>query len=142
MELLSAAELVDYALPDAANNEVREFWQPETRAEIGPRFMARLPHGRVLGAGIVLSPDGESIARDVSLDFGKAFEQHWLLAHAKIPPPRQVSGTTAVIASALSKGYGHWLLDELPRLLTLQRRGLDALIAHAAQPFSRVALAH
>lgn len=140
LELRSPAETVAYAPPADASDEVREFWRAETRVELPPRFVARLPGGCVYGAGIVLSPDGRSLARDVSPDFGKPFERHWLLGRAKIPSPVRVRGTTAVVASALSKGYGHWLLDELPRLLSLQRDAADALIAHAAQPFATLAL--
>lgn len=141
MEMLSAPGTVDHALPTGGSPEVREFWRPEMRTEIAARFRACLPGGRVFGAGNVLAPDGTSLAREVSLDFGKPFGEHWLLSHRKIPPPRPVRGTTAVIASALAKGYGHWLLDELPRLLMLPRGQADTLIAHGTQPYSRIALA-
>ena len=138
----SPAESVDYELPAHATDEVREFWRPEMRADVAAGLIGRLPGGRVFGAGIVLAPDGRSLARDVSLDFGKSFEEHWLLTYGKIPPPRPVIGATAVVATTLGAGYGHWLLDELPRLLSLERVAADTLIAHALQPFSRVALEH
>jgi hypothetical protein len=140
MELQSAATVMEYALPRHATDEVRHFWQPETRAQIAPGFIANLPAGRVFGAGMVLAPDGESLARDVSLDFGKPFQEHWLLRYGKIPPPTFLKGATAVIATTLGTGYGHWLLDELPRLLALSRDAAEMVIAHAAPPFSRVAL--
>ena len=54
-------------------------------------------------AGIVLAPDGTSVARDVSLDFGKPAGTHWLLTYDRIPPPRPVPGTAAVIATALAQ---------------------------------------
>ncbi len=141
MEMLSAPEAVDHVLPAGGSPEVREFWRAEQRTEVAPRFLARLPGGRVFGAGGVLAPDGATLAREVSLDFGKPSGTHWLLTYRRIPPPRPVPGTTAVIATALAHGYGHWLLDELPRLLQLPRGQADALIAHAKQPYSRVALA-
>ena len=140
MEMRSAAEVVEYALPSHASAELREFWHAETRAEAGPAFIARLPQGRVFGSGIVLSPDGRSIARDVSLDFGKPPTDHWLVTHRKIPPPQPLPGRTAVVATTLGMGYGHWLLDELPRLLTLPRAAADAVIAHADEPCNRMAL--
>ncbi len=142
MEMRSAPGSVDHALPVGAHPELQEFWRPEMRADVPARFLARLPGGRVFSTGIVLAPDGTSVARDVSLDFGKPFEDHWLLTEPRIPPPRPVPGTTAVIATTLAKGYGHWLLDELPRLLTLPHGEADKLIAHATQPYSRTALAH
>lgn len=140
VEIRVAATSVEYELPRDATDEVRAFWQEETRAAIPPVVVARLPGGRVFGSGIVLAPDGRSVARDVSLDFGKTTEEHWLLTYEKIAPPQVVSGATAVVATTLGMGYGHWLLDELPRLLTLKRDEADHLIAHAAQPFSRAAL--
>lgn len=138
----SAPEVVDHVLPARADPELRKFWQPEARAEAPARFLAQLPAGRVFGAGIVLAPDGTSVARDVSLDFGKPADEHWLLGDARIPSPQPVPGTTAVIATALAKGYGHWLLDELPRLLALPRGEADHLVAHGTQPYCRAALGH
>ncbi len=131
----------DYPLPSFASDEVRTFWQPETRSNSPSASIARLPAGRIFGQGIVLSPDGRSLARDVSLDFGKPFEEHWLLTYGKIPPPESIRGTTAVIATTLGSGYGHWLLDELPRLLSLLPGAAETLVAHASQPFARSALA-
>ena len=133
---------MEYALPARATEEVRTFWQREVSADIAPEFIARLPGGRVFGAGSVLAPDGKSLARDVSLDFGKRFEEHWLLTYGKIPPPQSVPGATAVVATTLGSGYGHWLLDELPRLLALPRGAAERVIAHATQPFGRLALEH
>lgn len=142
IEIQAVATTMEYALPVPATGEVRSFWQPETRADIAPEFIARLPGGRVFGTGSVLAPDGKSLAREVSLDFGKPFEDHWLLTYGKIPPPQFVQGSTAVIATTLGSGYGHWLLDELPRLLALPRDAAETVIAHATQPFSRLALDH
>lgn len=106
----------------------------------GSSVLARLPGGRVFGSGNVLSPDGRSIARDVSPDFGKPFPEHWLLTYRKIRPPIALGGTTAVIATTLGAGYGHWLLEELPRLLALEETGFDRLIAHAVRPYALDAL--
>jgi hypothetical protein len=142
LEFQSVATTMEYALPVHATDEVRSFWQSETRADIAPEFIGKLPGGRVFGTGNVLAPDGKSLARDVSLDFGKPFAEHWLLTYGKIPLPEVVQGSTAVIATTLGSGYGHWLLDELPRLLAFPREAAETLIAHAAQPFSRVALEH
>ncbi len=141
-EVRAAPESIVYSVPPRASAEIRAFWQTETAAESSGEFTARLPEGRVFGAGNVLAPDGTSVAWDVSLDFGKPSHAHWLLTYGKIAPPRSISGTTAVIATTLGSGYGHWLLDELPRLLTLPRDPAKTLIAHARHSFSRVALDH
>lgn len=130
-----------YPLPGHASAEVRAFWGGLTPAPAQRTFVARLPGGRVFGSGVVLSPDGESIARDVSLDFGKAADDHWLLTYRQISPPTSLSGTTAVVATTLSAGYSHWLLDELPRLLLLKPDEAGAFIANPAQGYARDALA-
>ena len=103
--------------------------------------LSRLPGGRVFGAGAVLAPDGQTLARDVSTDFGKPFNQHWLLTYAKMPPPQRVPGTTAVVAVTLGDGYCHWLLEELPRLLMIEEGSCETIIAHTRARFVRDALA-
>jgi len=81
------------------------------------------------------------IARNVSPDFGKPFEEHWLLTYKKIRPPISLPGTTAVIATTLGAGYSHWLLEELPRLLALKPGDCETLIAHAVHAYNREAFA-
>ena len=112
---------------------MRAFLKPHQALDPEPDFIARLPGGRVFGPGIVIAPDGHSLARDVSTDFGKPFDEHWLLGYAKIRPPVQIDGTIAVAAVALGDGYCHWLLEELPRLLMLGGdRTTLTVIAHQA----------
>lgn len=133
---------VDYALPTHATPEVRESFSAFASTVCDPEIVARLPGGRVVGAGIVVSPDGTSIARDVSLDFGKSASDHWLLGRKSLGPPVNVAGPVTVIASTLASGYAHWLHDELPRLLLLKASELaPCLIAHAGHEFARTALA-
>lgn len=134
------SKTIEYALPQYATEELRDFLRTKFVGKLDPAFIARLPGGRVFGSGDVLSPDGKSIARDVSPDFGKPFEDHWLLTYRKISPPEILNGITAVIATTLGSGYSHWLLEELPRLLALETGQCSAIIAHAAQPYSREAI--
>jgi capsular polysaccharide biosynthesis protein len=131
---------IDYVLPPHASDEIRDLFRPDTSVTLAEDFIARLPGGRVFGSGAILSADGKSIARDVSVDFGKPFEEHWLLSFKKIRPPVFVAGTTAVVATALSAGYAHWLLEELPRLLVLGAEEFATVIAHGTSQFSREAL--
>lgn len=130
---------VERAIPPQASEEIREFLRPSSSVKFEPAFLASLPGGRVFGSGNVLSPDGKTIARDVSPDFGKPFEEHWLLTYKKIRPPVHLHGTTAVIATTLGAGYSHWLLEELPRLLALKPDDCETLVAHAAHSYNREA---
>lgn len=137
------AERVTYAVPVHATDEVRAYLRSCATVPVEPAGVARLAGGRVFGPGHVLAPDGTTIARDVSWDFGKAPGEHWLLAYRKIRTPRRIEGPVAVVATALGAGYCHWLLEELPRWLALgrDRHGARTIIAHGAQPVMREALA-
>ena len=140
--LRDQGERVTYALPESASAEVKQFLGTHATCDFDPSFVAQIPGGRVFGSGNVLAPDAKTIARDVSPDFGKAFEEHWLLTYGKIPAATAIAGRTAVIATTLGIGYSHWLLEELPRLLVLKEvEGCDAIIAHGAKPFARAAIA-
>ncbi len=137
------AERVTYAVPVHATGEVREYLRRFATVPVEPAGVARVAGGRVFGPGHVLAPDGTTIARDVSWDFGKPPGEHWLLAYRKIRTPRRIDGPVAVAATALGAGYCHWLLEELPRWLVLgaDLGGARTIIAHGAQPFMREALA-
>lgn len=140
---VSGGEVIEYPLPAQADADLREYFRASARLECPPLIVARLSGGRVFGPGHVLSPDGTAIARDVSLDFGKAPDDHWLLTYSKIRPPDRRIGSAVVIATSLGVGYCHWLLEELPRWLAAGSQvPEDAdVILHARATFAREALA-
>lgn len=137
----AAAERTEYAVPDSADAELRDYLRERAVVAGEERFMARLPAGRVYGAGMVLSADGVELARDVSSDLGKPFERHWLLGFGRMREPARLDGVTAVAAVNLGAGYCHWLLEELPRLLCIAPGEADHLITHTTGRFAREALA-
>ena len=124
-----------YALPSRAPEELMRYFSALQTVEPGPELIARLPGGRVYGSGIVLAPDGSSLARDVSPDFGSSPYGHWLQTYDRIRPPVRIEGAVAVIAVNLGSGYAHWLLEELPRLLVLAPEERRSLIAHGGASF-------
>ena len=129
-----------YALPTHAEAEVLAYLRPLATASLAPLVSAELPAARVFGAGAVLSADGRQLATDVSLDFGKPAEDHWLLENTDLRPPESLPGPSAVVAVNLGAGYCHWLLEELPRLLQVPPGSTSNLILHAAPPYARSAL--
>jgi hypothetical protein len=132
---------MDCPLPAHASTEVRNYFESLQAIPPEPEFIATLPGGCVFGPGIVLAPDGRSLARDVSTDFGKPFDQHWLLTYEKMRPPVHVPGSCGAVAVTLGEGYCHWLLEELPRLLILRGRLPEAVIMHTRTRFLQEALA-
>jgi Capsular polysaccharide biosynthesis protein len=135
------AERTEYALPAHATAEVATYLRTRAVAEDRERFFARLPEGRVFGSGAVLSARGDWLARDVSEDLGKPFERHWLLGFGKMREPERLTGASAVVAVNLGAGYCHWLLEELPRLLALERGEVDNVVANFSEAFAREAWA-
>jgi capsular polysaccharide biosynthesis protein len=134
-------ERVRYALPDRAAAEVRDYLGALADVALEPAGAARLRGGRVFGDGAVLSADGREVVRDVSHDFGRQFDEHWLLGYEELRPPETLEGATAVVAVNLGAGYCHWLLEELPRLLLVSRGEVENLILHAGSEPARAALA-
>jgi hypothetical protein len=124
-----------------ANPQLADYADPQARMSGASEAIALIKGGRVYGDGIVLAPDGATVARDVSLDFGRTGEGHWLLQEKKLRPPELIAGRVAVLATALGGSYAHWLLDELPRLISLREWGeLPDLITHAHAECCQMAL--
>jgi capsular polysaccharide biosynthesis protein len=132
---------IDYPLPAYASTEVLDYLRPLASVRGEWTGLAMLPAGRVFGAGTVLSSDGSLLARDVSGDLASSESRHWLLDCTRMRAPRLVAGATAVAAVNLGSGYAHWLLEELPRLLSIPVGRVDNIVAHAASAWAREALA-
>lgn len=133
--------VVAYAAPTRADDETSAYLRGLSELRSPGAMLACLRGGRLTADGVVISADGESIARDVSVDFGKPFGRHWLIGGGPLRAPEVLPGSTAVAAVHLGAGYCHWLLEELPRLLRIERGLADNLIAHAETAFAREALA-
>ena len=134
-------EPVEYALPAHATAEVREYLRPLASVTAPPGGLAWLPSARVFGAGVVLSADGSLLARDVSEDFGKGNDEHWLLGFDGLRAPEALDGPVAAVAVNRGANYCHWLLEELPRLLTLEKGETENVVANMAERFAREAWA-
>jgi capsular polysaccharide biosynthesis protein len=109
---------------------------PRLGATRDERGVVMLAGGRVYDAGIVLTPDGATVVRDLTRNFGcRGDGRHWLQNYRWMEPPVPVAGRTAVVAVNLGKGYAHWLLEELPRWLSLRDDDAENVIAHGRAPF-------
>lgn len=141
--LRAAAGVIRYSGSTVVGDgAVRAYFADHAETEFEPEWMATLPWARVFSDGVVLSADGTRLARDVSPDFGKGFDEHWMLGYSKIRPPVPLPpGPVAVVAAHLGRGYCHWLLDELPRLLAWAEQGVGgtSLLAHSGADYARLA---
>lgn len=130
---------IEYALPQHASSEVIKFFSQFTPLTFEREYVAQLANGRVFGEGVVIAPDGKSIARDVSVDYGKPFETHYVMNGEKMRRPTRVRGVAKVIATCGGYNYYHWLFDELPRLL-ISREECDIIIGRSTTQYNRDAL--
>lgn len=127
-----------YGLPASADPDVIEFLSSLSSIDMPGEVRCTVPKGRVIGRGVIVSPDGQSLARDVSVVFGGTPDDHPLLHSQRVPPARRMRGRTLNVASAGGESYYHWLIDELPRFLEAASEKSDAVIGHKGH-LSRVA---
>jgi len=107
--------------------------------EIPEVTITRIPGGSAHAGGVIISPDGTTIARDLSIDFGVPSSTHFLLGK-RITRPQHLRGSAISVASASSCSYYHWLLDELPRLLIANSESFNSIICSRDSSQHRQAL--
>lgn len=107
--------------------------------EIPEVLITRIPGGSAHAGGVIISPDGTTIARDLSVDFGVPDSTHSLLGK-RIRRPRRLRGSALSVASASTSSYYHWLLDELPRLLLANSESFGSIICSRDSSQNRQAL--
>lgn len=120
-----------YSLPTRGSASVMAWLDQFSQVRFNEEICCQFPSGRVVGPGVILSPDGSTVARDVSIDFGASAETHWLLRRKGIPVARQLNGDVASVATRSGDTYYHWLLEELPRFVAAVARGHDTIIGHS-----------
>ncbi|MFM7522356.1 MAG: glycosyltransferase family 61 protein [Planctomycetota bacterium] len=120
---------MSYPLPSHGEPSVIDWFRQFDRRSFDDEVLCRFAGGRVVGPGVILSPDGDTIALDVSVSFGEEVA-HWMQRSRGIPAPRPLHGDIASVATISGHTYFHWLLEELPRFLAAASRGHDTIIAH------------
>jgi capsular polysaccharide biosynthesis protein len=109
-------------------------------------FVARVPQGRVWGLqGAVITPD-DRLLGETTREFGRTPEQNSIFQQLRLCPARRVRGRVAVLATAGSDVYFHWMFDLLPRWRLLQLAGETTkvdywVINHRSLPFQLESLA-
>ena len=94
-------------------------------------FILEFNSGKVWGDGAILTPDGENVIRDMSVDFSNDSSNHYLINNQYIKKPKYLKGRIGCAASKGGKTYYHWMFDVLPRvMLLLEHDKIDYLIAN------------
>lgn len=72
-------QIINYELP--SHSEFVSFVKSRnfTELTLNPEFLLTIKQGRMFGEGVILTPNGQTIIRDLSIDFGKSLNEHYLL---------------------------------------------------------------
>jgi len=133
---------------DLAGIRWRELDSGAVPTEGRPHLVGRLVEGRVLGRqSTVLTRDGD-VVLDASpvltpgcMRFGAPQDPQMhraLRRYVWLPAPRRIDAPIVVAGCAGAGNYYHWLLEALPRLLSVREAGLLAPQAAIAIPRSRL----
>ena len=115
----SRRPVVDFADPPLDQNMLQPL-----DAKIKEVYVAEIPEGRYWGRfhGYILDRN-DTLLTDLSPTFTPENKRHDGLEQVKLPPLKELQGTTAVINSLYAFNFHHWLLDTVPRFEWLRRAG-------------------
>ena len=104
--------------------------------------VATLPGGRALFDYGVVADRRRRLVGEASWNLGSSPDRHPVLGLSRMPPPRSMAGSVAVLSSTAHQRYFHWMFDVLPRLDILRRAEIrvDATIVNATLPFQQETL--
>lgn len=112
------------------DSEIRNFFLHKEAPDFIGECIATLDQSLCYGYGAIISPDGRTLARDVTPDFGSDQNSHWIISRGRmLPPPRKIHGSTLIASTNVSTNYYHWLLEEVPRLLGMPLDSYDRVVA-------------
>ena len=112
-------QIINYELP--SHGEFVDFVKSYnlTQLTVNAEFLLTLKQGRIFGEGVILTPNGQTIIRDLSIDFGKSLNEHYLLNANYFKKPKYLRKDTACTASNGGSTFYHWMFDVLPRIVNL-----------------------
>lgn len=138
-EQLYDSSTTNFFAPETRHPALNKFFLEKRFHKIPAVTITRIPGGRAYAGGVVISPDGFTVARDLSIDFENPFSDHFLCG-SRIQRPLYLKGSSLCITSACTSSYYHWLLDELPRHLVLANQSFDNIICSRDTAANRLAL--
>lgn len=126
--------------PVTLEGSVHRIYANEYRRSQPQAFVAGIGQGRIWGRnGAVITSD-DALIGDISREFGRyggiLNDDHSIFRQVKLSKVRRIDGRVAVVASAGSQNYHHWLYDTLPRIGLLKKTGLIDTIDHLVIDYS------
>jgi hypothetical protein len=107
-----------FNIPASNNKRAVEFFQNNRTVTYWPRYEGYIANGYIVGPGVVISPDGNAVCRDLSTSFNCAQHEHWLLNRAVVNIPLDGAYKEVhCIATLGGNSYYHWLIEEVPRII-------------------------
>lgn len=133
--------------PKTVHQQVRRQFLMDEAYPCPATFVARIPGGRVLNDGLIITPDNQ-LLDDISVTLGEPLEAK--LAYVRREwtwrPLTDIEGTVAVLSTTGAMLYYHWLFQLLPRFELIKRSGIDLnsidyfLVNSSKTPFQRESL--
>ena len=121
---ISKEERIKEILPNFIEHAISDKHKKALERNTSSTFVLKLKNAKVWGArGAVVTKD-DTFLSDVSREFGKEPREHSIFNTLKLKKPKYINGNVAVLSTAGSNVYYHWLFDVLPRIKLLQLSGL------------------
>lgn len=110
--------------PKTLERSIHWKFKQEYQRESPAAFVATVPYGRVWGrGGTVITADG-MVLGDVSRELSKNPDEHSINLQLWLPSVRYIEGKVAVLSTAGSEHYFHWMFDTLPRIDLLRQSNI------------------
>ena len=88
-------------------------------------FVAELADARLFGKGVAVMTADARAVREATVHLNGVIDDHSVMRRFRLPAPRRLRETTAVLSAPGGNTYYHWLFDVLPRLELLRLAGHD-----------------
>lgn len=121
--------VLERTLPQTSESILDPVYENGRVVEMYPLFVAEIPNGRVFGQVTIITPDNlvlEDVSRTFEDYIDEAGNTHFGLELEKmLPPVKKYRGTVAVLTDFCAMGYGHWMMEVLPRWELIRQAGYD-----------------
>jgi capsular polysaccharide biosynthesis protein len=96
--------------------------------DVPPRYVATIPQGRAVGCDGAIVSGRDELILPLSPEFDglrRIPGRHSVMTRLRLPKPKRIEGTVAVLATLADTFYSHWMLEMLPRVQLLRAAGYD-----------------